>query len=417
MTDAVAMLPESLPVRSRPRLGLSVQSVWIILTAVLFLTAHGGLYRFGPATGLVWIGATVLCLTGFLRRPGLLAQLLTQHWAVLLLPVFAILSTVWSASPAVTLLDGVQMLFTVVISIRIVMLLSTRQVMVALMLAMGGATGLSVLNLVSGALPPVFEVNGAFLGIFTQKNNAGKGFFWGAFAVMALCLIHRRPMIGLAFVAATFPLTLMTLSKTGQVGYGFILLLLVLAGLRRLSIGSRIMLPLLLVTTMGAVAGIYALTGGDLLVDALALMGKSSTLTGRTVIWALGIEVWQDNPLVGIGLNAFWSSPAYAEQVAFISANVDDGLQGFHNAYVEVLVALGVLGAAWLIGLIGVAWVRLLHLYLRSRSVEVAIWLAVLTALAVFGMFEDSFFKPRSGHLMLAVMAVAYARRALWDRG
>ena len=395
----------------RRRFVLTKTSINVGLVALLFFTSSGAFFRFGAMTGLIWTAATALACYWFLSTPRLMSRLLAEHWLILLLPLFAILSTAWSGNKSVTLQDGVQLLFTTIISLRIVTTLDTRQIMIALMLGMVGPTALSVLNLISGFLPPVYELNGALLGIFTQKNIFAKAVFWGSFAVMALCLMNRRPMVGIVFMVATFPLTVLALSKTGQIGYGFIVLLLVLSALRRLSITTRILLPAMCVLTFAALALIYIATGGSLFAEILALLGKNSTLTGRTVIWALGFQVWQDNMLVGIGMDTFWTSPTYANQVAFISANVEDGVEGFHNAYVEILVAMGSIGGVYFIGMIGTKWIMLMRAYLATRSLNVAIWLAVLTAVAALGMFEDSFFRPRSGHMMFAIMSFAYAKR------
>lgn len=399
------------PERVKRHFAMSMTSINIGLVVVLFFTANGAVNRFGAVTGLVWTAASALSLFWFLRSPRLMSTLLAQHWAILLLPFFAILSTAWSEAPAETALVGVQMLFTTVISLRIVAVLSTRQIMIAMMIALGTATAASVLNLAVGFLPPVYEVNGAFLGIFTQKNSLAKAVFWFAFATTAVSLIYRRPSIGILCTLATFPLTIIALSRTGQIGYAFILILLVLAAMRQIPIQSRILLPVLFGLTFAGLALAYVATGGALFADFLVLMGKNPTLTGRTVIWGLGLSVWQENMLVGIGLNSFWTSPTYADAVAFISSNVDDGLHGFHNVYVEYLVAVGIIGAGYLAGLMVQAWVRLLRAYLTTRSLEAAIWLAILTALIVFGGFEDSFSKPRSAHLMLAIMAFAKAKR------
>ena len=399
------------PERIKRHFAVSMDSIIIGLLVVLFFTANGAVNRFGAVTGLVWMAATALSLVWFLRSPRLMSNLLSQHWAIMLLPLFAILSTVWSVSPAETALVGVQMLFTTIVSLRIVTVLSSRQILIALMIALGVATIASVLNLVVGFLPPVYEVNGAFLGIFTQKNNLAKAVFWFAFATTAVSLIYRRPSIGILCTLVTFPLTIIALSRTGQIGYIFVLILLMLAAMRQLPVQSRILLPVLFGLTFAGLAFVYVATGGALIADFLVLMGKNPTLTGRTVIWGLGLSVWQDNFLVGIGLNSFWSSPAYADAVAFIANNVDDGLHGFHNVYVEYLVAIGIIGAGYLVGLMVLAWVRLLRAYLTTRSLEAAIWLAILTGLIVFGGFEDSFSKPRSSHFMLAIMAFSVARR------
>lgn len=411
MTDYHPPLSTMPPERVRRRFALSMDSIKIGLLVVLFFTANGAFFRFGALTGLVWTTATALALFWFLRSPRLMSQMLAQHWVIMVLPIFAMLSTIWSAAPAASALDGFQMLFTTIISLRIVETLTTRQIMIAMMIALGGATAASVLNLAIGFSPPVYEVNGAFLGIFTQKNNLAKAVFWFAFATTAISLIYRRPLIGLITTGLTFPLTLIAASKTGQIGYAFILILLILAGLRRMSIQYRILIPALLVLTLSGLAFVYIATGGALVGDFLVLMGKNPTLTGRTVIWGVGLVVWRENMLVGIGLNSFWTSPEFSDAVAFIANNVDDGIRGFHNVYVEYLVALGIFGAGYLIFLLGLAFVRLWRDYLTTRSMDTAIWLSIIMTLIVFGGFEDSFSKPRSSNLMLAIMAFSYARR------
>ncbi len=417
MSDFLAPLTSMPPERVRRPFAVSKSSIKVGLVALLFFTANGAFFRFGAMTGLVWTAATALALVWFVRSPRLMSQLMAQHWAILLLPSFALLSTTWSASPVDTAWEGVQMLFTCIISLRIVQALTTRQIMIAMMIALVGATAGSVLNLATGVLKPVYEVNGAFLGIFTQKNNLAKAVYWGAFAVTSVSLIYRRPWIGIIYTVLSFPLTIIALSRTGQIGYGFILILLVLAAMRNMPIQSRILLPVLFGLTLAGLAIVYVATGGALIGDFLVLMGKNPTLTGRTVIWGLGLSVWQENMLVGIGLNSYWTSPVYADAVAFISNNVDDGLHGFHNVYVEYLVAFGIVGAGYLMALMVQAWVRLLRAYLTTRSLEAAIWLALLTGLIVFGGFEDSFSKARSSHFMLAIMAFSIARRFARERG
>ena len=301
------------------------------------------------------------------------------------------------------------MFVTCIIALYFSSILSTRQIMLSLAIALMGATAASVLNMVTGILQPVYETNGALLGIFTQKNNFAKAVFWGAFSITAVGLYNGKLWLGIAYSITTFPLTISAASKTGQIGYIFIILLLAMVTLRRLSAKIKLLCLAMISSTVGALATIYINTGGAPIGDILQLMGKSPTLTGRTVIWDIGFDVWQNNILVGIGMNTFWSSPSYANAVAFISNNVDDGLQGFHNLYVEYLVAFGIVGTTYLTFLLIGNWIKLLKDYFLSSSVETAIWLSILSALIVFGGFEDSFSKPRSGHFILAIMAISHS--------
>jgi O-antigen ligase len=397
-----------LPVRSR----FAVVPVAMIVAVAVLFTALGGLYRFGPATALVWALLSLVAALWFLRRPGLLWQMFVAHWPVTVLPLLALLSTVWSVAPGATLNEAVKMAFTVIICFYLAAQLDTRQLVLALGLSMGVAVALSVLNLVTGFLPPVWETNGALLGIFTQKTILAKAVVWAAFACIAAAAYRGLGMIGVLAAIAMFPITTLAQSITGKIGYLFVAMLVVLLMLRRT--GPRLRLAGSLVIGLG-LAGLlvgYFATGGEVLPDLLAVAGKDTTLTGRTVIWAIGIDAWRDAPVLGLGYDGFWNSPAYALKRNYIEAYVDDGLHGFHNVYVEIAVALGLVGLCYFVGLVLVTLVRLTRDVLLRPSIDAAVWLSALTMIVALGMIEASFLAARSGHLMLFVLCVIRSQAA-----
>ncbi|MFT4157043.1 MAG: O-antigen ligase family protein [Microbacterium sp.] len=84
------------------------------------------------------------------------------------------------------------------------------------------------------------------------------------------------------------------------------------------------------------------------------LLGRSGDLTGRSdTIWAAVIERWQQHPLFGNG----FSSPWLPSDRAFSNWIEDHGITVFHahNMWLDVLMQLGVLGAA----LIAIAFLSL----------------------------------------------------------
>ena len=77
-------------------------------------------------------------------------------------------------------------------------------------------------------------------------------------------------------------------------------------------------------------------------------MGRNSTLTGRTDIWAAVIPM-APNPLVGAGFESFWLSPRVAARLWELFPNLP--LNEAHDGYIEVYLELGWVGVG-LIGLI-----------------------------------------------------------------
>lgn len=398
--------PVPLAARSVPQtLSLPLSTGYMAFAALVFFAAHGGFYRFLGLGTPVWLMAYCVVFLWAIRAPRQVMAVSMQIWPVLCLPAFALLSTVWSVDAPRTPVAAMYLFMTTLITIRISMVLSTRQTMIALMFGVGIGVLLSMINMQIAFFTPVYEKNGALLGIYSQKTQLGKAAFWTAFAVVAVCAFYRIRLVGLITSLICLPIPFWALSVTGKLGFLFVGLMMLMIAMRRLPMGLRLGIPFILVTLVLSYAVIHVLTGGAIMADLLDFLGKDSNLTGRGLIWAIGYEVWSDSPLVGIGFNAFWSSPAYASMVHTISSTIDEGLNGFHNAYVEAFVALGALGGLWFVGLVLLTLWRLLRAYLVARTLDSIIWFCAMLAVAMLGMMEDSFFKPHSGHWMIFVLA------------
>ncbi|MFZ8379515.1 hypothetical protein ACO1LW_13610, partial [Staphylococcus aureus] len=46
--------------------------------------------------------------------------------------------------------------------------------------------------------------------------------------------------------------------------------------------------------------------------DVLDFLGRDVTLTGRTILWNWGIEVWAQRPILGWGYGAYFATPEAA---------------------------------------------------------------------------------------------------------
>jgi O-antigen ligase len=85
-------------------------------------------------------------------------------------------------------------------------------------------------------------------------------------------------------------------------------------------------------------------------------LGRNSTLTGRTDIWAVVIPM-APNPLVGAGFESFWLNPHVTARLWELFPNLP--INEAHNGYIEVYLELGWVG----LGLVGL---MLLDGYRRS---------------------------------------------------
>jgi exopolysaccharide production protein ExoQ len=88
---------------------------------------------------------------------------------------------------------------------------------------------------------------------------------------------------------------------------------------------------LLLVTSSGVM-----LFGGP--GSVFQALGRNSTLTGRTDIWAAVLPMAR-NPLVGAGFESFWLSPSVHQRLADLFPGLP--LNEAHNGYIEVYLELG----------------------------------------------------------------------------
>jgi O-antigen ligase len=82
---------------------------------------------------------------------------------------------------------------------------------------------------------------------------------------------------------------------------------------------------------------------------------ERGTLTGRTVIWKAGWEIFRTHPYLGIGANAFRVivSRLLAEPIRLDQTDVPPAPPA-HNTFLSVLVEQGVIGLSLFCGLLGV---------------------------------------------------------------
>ncbi len=231
---------------------------------------------------------------------------------------------------------------------------------------------------------------GGFRGIFSQKNILGEAMAMGVITALHglessktgrwryYVFIGVDTLGVIASESTTSLLTifgccsvyaLMALSRKGPAGRS-----------------ASIMACILLVPAM-----IFGLFFSDTLFE---LLGKDPTLTGRSVIWSYVINYIFQKPLFGWGYEGFWSvSSAPALEIA-------DAIHWFspqaHNGLLEILIHLGLVGAAIYISmLVRTAYLALQCLRTSERDRALGISSLLLCgAIVVGGVSETVLIHP-----------------------
>jgi O-antigen ligase len=276
--------------------------------------------------------------TGSISAGGILA---------ILLAVFLLVSVAWSIDPSTTLRRGLLYVFFVLGVIGVATNLKSDEFidLVSTICFLSAIASLVLL-----AVFPSYAIMGdsgslgePMRGIFAHKNVLGQ-----VMAVGALASIHRVRASRkgrLRSVAKLVVFLVMAFASKSSTSLLTIVYLYCLSGIIMLVRGggaARILgvsLTVLLIPISVTVA-----LFSDFFLE---MIGKDPTLTGRTVLWEIVINEIYERLMLGWGFFAFWG-PANPIASA-ISASLGWGVAHAHNGLLEMLLELGIIGAAFII--------------------------------------------------------------------
>jgi exopolysaccharide production protein ExoQ len=393
-----------------PRL-LALNSFAVLV--VIFMNATQTFTRFGLAD-FVWVLTYAITTIQLIINHKRLAASIGSSWFILLLPVVTLLSTLWSLDPGRSLYASIQLIYTTLIGIWIGSTYPPRTIFRALCVATGVGVLASLLNDYVQLIEPYTQADyvGAeryFVGIYAQKNVLGEAIDLLALSMIVIGLQTGRLvlMMGCA-ILLLFPLSAAK-SVSSMIIFAVVLILPLVwwvASKER----SRIVLALL--GWIAALAIVFVSVAVDIeLVDSvLDSLGKDSTLTGRTYLWATGWQVFLDHPLLGVGYQAFWQPGVFQESEA-IRASLKETINGFHSAYVEVLVATGIIGVVVFVAVLTAALRRCIQWFCATTSSEALGSIFFLLSAIILTALDLVMFRPHeSFYLLTAIFFVASHR-------
>lgn len=385
----------------------------ILPHAAAFLTALGLFLTqvVGPAILAVALLLWVLIVAG--APTAALRAVLRVGPIPWMLPAFALASVLWSEHPMISLRAGVQLCLTLAMGLLCVQAVPTRSMIRILAVV---AFGICVASLVhNNQHYDAFAGRVTAAGIYTNKNSLAAAGMLLALACTTL-FFDRTTAPFLRFLA--FGGAILAGMVTAM-AYSVAILGLVLVGVAIIIGGSlaqflpgrqrvayfeiAVHIGALLAVGLGVVLLINA-------EDVLSLVGKDSTLTGRTLLWQWAERFGAERDALGYGFQAFWVQGQPLAEAMWRMMKIESraGFH-FHNLYHELRIQLGIGGvvlggitilhAMWL----GMAWAR------RGRSFAAMFFLASLTTTVLSQWQSYDLFQQFGPLYFLFALAVGYA--------
>ncbi len=265
---------------------------------------------------------------------------------ILAFSALACLSVFWSRAAGVSARAAVQYLTHVICILIVARTMSQRTFLLG---SVSGAFLVVAFALVDGS--HVYDpLDGTYslVGAFASKNQLGLFASLGVFFSFCSLWIYRdrglmRAAAILVGVVSAYVLHASD-SATSVISLAAAIAAVIgVSLLVRFAPGNRVAL-LVGGIVLGCGLAVVAIQLGaiDLVLGAF---NKSTSLTGRTYLWAQGLEVSKHAPLLGIGYRAYWvqgfPGPERLWREFYIASRT--GFH-FHDTYIETLVELGYVG-------------------------------------------------------------------------
>jgi exopolysaccharide production protein ExoQ len=337
-----AFAQPSRSLRAPPWAGL-VEYLPDALAAMIVVFMSMRLFGVGPLTALIWMACAGLLL---ISRPVAAGVALLRWWPLLITPIFAFLSFMWSDLPEVSARYGFQLLLTAFLGIFISRVLPPSRFAVAMFIGMLIFCVLSILSRREG----VSEDGMVLVGLTGSKNAmafAGNILLASSLAVLFLpgLKIGMRTL-GVIGLAVALYVAAVTASATAVVmSFATIIVFVLMCMLERLPVSARTGL-LLIVILLGATALILQNEINDLWLAFLRdVLHKDPSLTGRTYLWARADDLIARRPFFGHGYQSIWMGETSDTLGLLRWAGITEGRGfNFHNTYRQIAVDTGLVG-------------------------------------------------------------------------
>lgn len=391
--------------------GLSVE-LWLFANAFFSILALMLIPLVGNlgAAGFILFGLA-FCIVRF---PSIVSDA-AKYSHLLILPVYCIVSALWSNYPDITFRYAIQLLITLSIAIIFATSLSSTKLIRAIFYA----------YLIGCVICVLMELAGnrgqAWAGFFGSKNGfaALASILWIlSFAVQKMpeMRMWRLVALGYIFVGPIF----IALAQSAGAILAIIPILASIVFFRmlvRMSHTVRIIATFALVAFFVIMGSILSTYSEEITSSVLEYFGKSPDLTGRTELWDYAYYLIAKNPLFGVGYRGFWVIGNADAEMLWAEFDVPSGAGfNFHNTYISNAVELGYVGVAIQVAILYLALYRGFKLCVSAPSADNVLWFTIVAFSISRSFSEVTFFTEFTVQSFLPYIAyikIAQSSRAL----
>lgn len=378
------------------------------------LCAHAALLSLVATAVAGTLGAAAfVALAGllFMATPQRSMEDLLRYWPLLLLPVLAMLSTIWSDSPERSMRAGLQLLLTFVAAILICRRIGASALILSLL---AGYTFVCLLMVpdIPLALSRRLPLFSALLG---SKNQVA----FASHILIALSLAVATDRTQPGFARLLSPLTfalgvlILTLAQSAGAMTSLAVTMITFPAFMlfgRFNISLRIIILLVALICVG----VALLFLPDLVAAwndfRVTVLKKDATLTGRTYLWDVAARLSEERPWLGRGYYAFWRHGNIdAEGLWRWGGIASRSGFNFHNAYIEMQVDLGWVGLTLLVAICGIVAALTITRLIVRPSAALAFLLSYLLIIYLRGFAESILIAPFSLMSLLLIAAAIYS--------
>jgi exopolysaccharide production protein ExoQ len=286
---------------------------------------------------LMW---AVLIYASAFVRPRLRLQLNPDLIVLVAFYGFAVVSVFWTTLNAAALMKSAALAMTTFGAFCLITRIDMDEVV--------GATALGLFILVAAsafcalAVPDIgidhsWMHNGQWQGVYESKQTLG---FVGAYLMFFACYLKMKGQGWPAFLL-TFLLASTCVLASESRGAGAVALaacaLLLTSMWSVTCMRLYAVLPFVMCLLAGVLVLYFYVTG----YDAIHVGDTTIDFTERTLIWHYAISHFDDAPLLGFGINGFWTVPSIYD---YFEQNHGWVLDNYHSGYIAILIETGFLG-------------------------------------------------------------------------
>jgi exopolysaccharide production protein ExoQ len=368
-------------------------------------------YESSPVFLLLTIALWLICAGLIVGYLGPTLRTMFKQKAVLAFPILALLSLFWSDDLPVTLRKGILLCLVSFFAWFFATYYSPGDQR-RLLLATGFIVALA--SIAMALLLPVYGIatTGEWKGVFGQKNHLGLCMFFTFSGLLFSHVANARGLLKLGF-QALLPLGLILLSQSRT----SLILCFVLIAVRfvgpLLLRARKEQLPFILFSVLfGILITTFMATVGWTMV--LSVLGRDTTLTGRTGHWIVLATFVRRHLLLGYGYQAFWTNHGDATS---IFEKVGVAMTGADSGYVDLLLQFGVLGLGMFLIVLLVAARGFLKIARSPKVPLLAFWYAGLILAVYVGSVTEGLFPNPGGATTFVFVVACTGLRRLREQG